>query len=335
MSTQPSDSLHLILPFLRPIEAALLDPTVSEILINSNWTMYVERDGVLESIGIWPESPKHLTMALQQIARHCGSEIDDQHPQLDARLPDGSRVAAMLPPVAVGAIPQVSIRKFQRHYFSLDALVAAGSITSEVAELLRHAIQGRETIVISGGTGSGKTTLANALANLIPPEERIGVIESTAEIQLNAPNVFRFEARRDQPGLPEISQRELLQFSLRHRPDRLFVGEVRGAEAFDLLQALNTGHAGSLTTVHANGSEDALNRLAELALMASTDMPYLAIQTRIARLIDIVIHVARDGGKRRVTEVLEVHGFDTEHGLYRTKMLYQFQETKEAHAITR
>jgi pilus assembly protein CpaF len=228
----------------------------------------------------------------------------------------------------------VSIRKFQRNYFSLDALVAAGSMPSRVAHLLRGAIRDRETVIISGGTGSGKTTLANALANLIPPDERIGVIESTAEIQIEAPNVFRFEARREQPGLPPISQRELLQFSLRHRPDRLFVGEVRGAEAFDLLQALNTGHAGSLTTLHANSAEDALDRLAELALMASTDMPYRSIQTRIGRLIRLVVHTTRDRGDRRVSEVLNVHGFDPDAGYYCTEMLYQFQTTKEAYATS-
>jgi len=308
-------SLDRILPFLRPIEDLLVDPTITEVMVNEGGRrVFVERAGILEPLRDRTVESRNLTVAIKNIARACGDEISDAQPILDARLEDGSRVAALFPPCAVAG-PVLTIRKFTRRY-SLEQLVEIGSITPEIAAMLAEAVTSQQNILISGGTGTGKTTLLNALAARIPDEERIIVIEETAEIHLTKPNLLRFEARRAQLPLgqelplPPITIADLVRASLRHRPDRILVGEVRGPEAFDLLQALNTGHLGSLSTIHANSAEQALTRLAHCVLTANVGLPHRSTREAIALAIHLVVHVARIAGRRRVTQVMTVREYD-------------------------
>jgi pilus assembly protein CpaF len=309
-------SLDRILPFLKPIEDLLLDPSITEVMVNDGGRrIFVERDGGLEAISNRTLESRNLTVAIKNIARACGNEISDQQPILDARLEDGSRVAAMFPPCAVGGAA-LTIRKFTRRY-SLDDLVDVGTVTPAMAQQLRCVIDAQQNILISGGTGTGKTTLLNALAALIPDRHRIVVIEETAEIHLQKPNLLRMEARRAQAPLgqeaplPPVTITDLLRATLRHRPDRILVGEVRGSEAFDLLQALNTGHLGSLSTIHANSPEQALVRLAHCVLTANVGLPHHSIREAIALAIHLVVHLARVEGHRRVTGVLAVRSYDS------------------------
>jgi pilus assembly protein CpaF len=253
-------SLDRILPFLKPIEDLLVDPAITEVMVNDGGRcVFVEREGGIEGVPGRTLESRNLTVAIKNIARACGDEISDVQPLLDARLEDGSRVAAVFPPCAVTG-PVLTIRKFTRRY-SLDNLVEIGTVSPSVATELAEAVGMQQNILISGGTGTGKTTLLNALAALISNRDRIVVIEETAEIHLDKPNLVRLEARRAQAPLgheaplPAVSIADLLRATLRHRPDRILLGEVRGAEAFDLLQALNTGHLGSLSTIHANSAE--------------------------------------------------------------------------------
>ena len=308
-------SLDRILPFLRPIEDLLRDPRITEVMVNDGGTrVFVERDGRLECEPDRHLEPRNLSVAIKNIARACGDEISDLQPVLDARLEDGSRVAAMFPPCAVGG-PALTIRKFTRRY-SLDELVGIGTLSCELASTLTAAITSRKNILIAGGTGTGKTTLLNALAAHISDRDRIVVIEETAEIHLQKPNLLRFEARRAQiplgqeQALPAVTIADLVRATLRHRPDRVIVGEVRGAEAFDLLQALNTGHLGSLTTIHANSAEQALTRLAHCVLVANVGLPHHSIREAIALAINIVVHITRGESGRHVSEVAAVGRYD-------------------------
>src|SRR3954449_8620654 len=308
-------SLDRILPFLRPIEDLLLDPTVTEVMVNDGGRrVFIERDGAIEAVSGRTLEPRNLTVAIKNIARACGDEISDVQPLLDARLEDGSRVAAMFPPCAVDG-PALTIRRFTRRY-SLDDLIQVGTLTPELAARLVAAISTEQNILISGGTGTGKTTLLNALAAYIPDRDRVVLIEETAEIHLVKPNLLRFEARRPQlplgheAPLPPVSIADLLRATLRHRPDRIVVGEVRGAEAFDLLQALNTGHLGSMTTIHSNSAEQALTRLAHCVVSGPVGLSHSSIREAIALAIDLVVHIARDAGQRRVTEVMTVSSYD-------------------------
>lgn len=308
-------SLDRILPFLRPIEDLLRDPSVTEVMVNAGGArVFVERDGALEFVAGRTLEPRNLTVAIKNIARACGDEISEAQPMLDARLEDGSRVAAMFPPCAVGG-PTLTVRKFTRRY-SLQDLVAARALSAILAEELTQAVASQQNILISGGTGTGKTTLLNALAAHVPDRDRIVVIEETAEIHLEKSNLVRFEARRaqiplgqEQP-LPPVTIADLVRATLRHRPDRILVGEVRGAEAFDLLQALNTGHLGSLSTIHANSAEQALVRLAHCVLTANVGLPHASVREAIALAIHVVVHVARINGRRQVTEVMNLRGYD-------------------------
>ena len=314
--------LETILPFLKPIAPLLLDPDISEVMINGNGHIFAQRRGHLEQVPV-ELGARHIEQAVKRIARSLGEDISETRPILDARLPDGSRVAAVFPPCSMSGIT-LTIRKFRSHWFMLPELVSAGALTPVLAEILIEAVRNRQTILVSGGTDTGKTTFTKALIDYIPVTERLAVIEDTAELQIDHPNVVRFEARKEQRDAsgqivtPAVTIRDLVKATLRHRPDRLVVGEVRGGEAFDLLDALNTGHAGSISTVHANSALQALSRLATLTLRADIEIPYRAIQGEIGDLINLVIHIERKEGRRQVTQALRIHGFDTDAGCYET-----------------
>jgi len=244
-----------------------------------------------------------------------GDDISEEKPVLDSRLPDGSRVAAVVPPCSLHGVT-LTIRKFNAKHFGITDLIRIGTITEELAGILETAVVNRQNILISGGTGTGKTTLLNILATLIPEHERLLIIEDTAEIQISAPNLVRFEARVAQNGFSAVTIRELLKASLRHRPDRILLGEIRGAEAFDLLQLLNTGHSGSLSTVHATSARQGLARFTSCVLQSGVDLPYRAIKTNVGDSVNVVVHLERRPGRRFVSEVVEIHGYDPDRDEY-------------------
>jgi pilus assembly protein CpaF len=303
-------SFDLILPFLRPVRDLILDEEVSEVLVNATGQVFAERDGLLECM---PESmtipERHRQAAVRNIARLLGDDISEEMPLLDARLPDGSRVAAVMPPASVGGTV-IAIRKFRSRVFTADELVRRGMLSGQTLRQLRAAIEARRTILISGGTGTGKTTLLNALCAFIPPAERIVLIEDTAEIDLTAPNLVRLEARRAQPDIPAITIRDLLRQTLRLRPDRIILGEVRGAEAFDLLQALNTGHTGTISTVHANSARLAVSRLRTCVAMAGIELPQQAVARSIADSVHVLVHIERRAGMRYISEIADIGRYD-------------------------
>jgi pilus assembly protein CpaF len=308
-------SFDLILPFLRPIADLIQDPTVSEIMVNGSHRVFVERDGVVSPVDGVTIEERSLRVAVKNIARLLGDDVSEESPILDARLPDGSRVAAVFPPCSLGGTT-LTIRKFHTRFWTCDELVRVGMITDDLVDLVRHALSSRDNILISGGTGTGKTTLLNALATLLPESDRIVVIEETAELQFTHSNLVRFEARRSQPDVSAVTIRDLLRATLRHRPDRIIVGEVRGGEAFDLLQTLNTGHSGSLSTIHANSAELALARFASCVLQSGIDLPYPAIRRLISESIDLVIHLERRRGVRSVSQLIAVMGYQSESDVY-------------------
>jgi pilus assembly protein CpaF len=298
-------SWEVIIPFLRPIENLIRDPDISDIMVNGGSRVFIEKFGHLKEVPEAIISEKSLQVAVRNIARVLGDDISEEMPLLDARLPDGSRVAAIFPPCSVtGTI--LTIRKFHAKRYSADELARTGTLTLALLKELREAIENRRTILISGGTGTGKTTLLNALGSFIPDTERIVVIEDTSELQVAKPNLVRLEARREQGGLPAVTMRDLLRTSLRLRPDRILIGEVRGGEAFDLLQALNTGHAGSLSTIHANSAEQALSRFTNCVLQSGIELPYTAIRANIGEVLSLIIHIDRRHGQRFVSEVLQM-----------------------------
>jgi pilus assembly protein CpaF len=311
-------SLDRILPFLDSIKDLLVDPAITEVMVNAGGRhIFVERNGCIEAVPARTLEDRKLTVAIKNIARACGDEISERQPVLDARLEDGSRVAAMFPPCAVDG-PTLTVRKFT-HRFNLNALVAVGTVSDGLAAMLRESVASRLNILISGGTGTGKTTLLNAIAQTISPDDRIVLIEETSEIRVEKPNLVRFEARRAQAPLgqeepmPAVTIADLVRATLRHRPDRIVVGEVRGPEAFDLLQALNTGHLGSLTTIHANSAEQALTRLAHCVLTANVGLPHRSTREAIALAIHLVVHLARLETRRAVMDVVHVRGYDPQN----------------------
>jgi len=313
---------ELILPFLRPIEALILDNHISEIMVNGSGRIFIERNGELSEVADSRLTEKNLQVAVRNIARALGDEINEAQPLLDSRLPDGSRVAAIMPPCSIGGTT-LTIRKFHSRQFTAEELVRIGSLAPDALQHLQHAIAERQNILISGGTGTGKTTLLNALAASIADQERIVIIEDTAEIQLDKPNVVRFEARREQPGLPAVTIRNLVRATLRHRPDRILLGEVRGGEAFDLLQALNTGHSGTLSTIHANSAQQAIARLTSCVLQAGVELPYAAIRSNIADAVNLLLHIERRQGRRYVAELLEVESYDPANDKYEFTTIYR------------
>jgi pilus assembly protein CpaF len=306
------DRVLLLATGLGPLEPLLADPSVDEVMVNGAGAVYVERGGQLERTGVAFRSDADLMHAVERILAPLGRRVDEASPLCDARLPDGSRVNVVIPPLSLTG-PCLTIRRFRREGFSLRDLVGNGTLAAEAAELLAVAVAARASILVSGGTGSGKTTTLNALSGAIPGEERIVTIEDAAELRLRQRHVIRLEARPPNlEGRGEVTIRQLVRNALRMRPDRIVVGEVRGGEALDLLQALNTGHDGSLSTVHANAPADALRRVETLALMAGVGLPHAAIREQVASAVDVVVHQERgqDGSRRvqSVTEVLRVAG---------------------------
>jgi pilus assembly protein CpaF len=303
--TPAGRGFETILPFLRPIASLIEDPRITEVMVNGSGRVFIERDGRVEAVPGVTLSERHRRIAVRNVARSLDDDVSEEQPLLDARLPDGSRLAAALPPVSLGGTT-LTIRKFQPRRFTADELVEMGTLSDAQLEWLRQAIDLRENVLISGGTGTGKTTLLNALAALLPPESRVVVIENVAELQLGAENLVHFEARREQPGLPAVTVRDLLRATLRHRPDRIVVGEVRGGEAYDLLEALNTGHAGTLSTIHASSSERALTRFASCVLQSGIHLPYVAIRHAIAEGFQVLVHVERRQARRVVSQIARI-----------------------------
>lgn len=298
---------------LGPLEPLLADPSVSDILVNGAHQVYIERAGKLESTGVRFNDDAHLLNIIDRIVSKVGRRIDESMPMVDARLQDGSRVNAIIPPLAIDG-PVLSIRRFGRDTLTMEDLIRLGSISPAVADVLKAVVLARLNVMISGGTGSGKTTLLNVLSSYIPERERIITIEDSAELQLRQPHVVRLETRQiNVEGRGQITQRDLVRNSLRMRPDRIVVGEVRGAEALDMLQAMNTGHDGSLTTVHANSSRDALSRIETMVAMSGVQFPIAALRSQISSAIDVIIHMERhEDGRRRVTSVQEINGMESD-----------------------
>jgi len=294
---------------LGPLEPLLQDPTISDILVNTYSTVYVERHGVLEETPVVFKDNVHLMHIVEKIVSGVGRRVDESSPMVDARLPDGSRVNVIVPPLAVDG-PILSIRRFGSTPLTGQDLVHKGALTPEMLEVLQKAVQARLNIVVSGGTGAGKTTLLNVLSGFISERERIVTIEDSAELQLKQKHVVRLECRPPNvEGKGAVHQRELVINALRMRPDRIVIGEVRGGEALDMLQAMNTGHDGSVTTIHANNPRDALARIETMALMANLNLPEKALRNQIASAIHIIVQVSRlSDGTRRVTHVTEVTG---------------------------
>ncbi len=324
-TTGATTGFELILPFLRPIEDLILDPEISEIMVNGSDRVFIERQGTLQAMPNVGLTAKSLEVAVRNIARRLGDDISEEKPILDSRLPDGSRVAAVIQPCSLNGVT-LTIRKFNAKHFGIDDLIQIGTITEQVSEILKSAVRNRQNILISGGTGTGKTTLLNILGNFIPEHERILIIEDTAEIQINAPNLVRFEARREQNGLPAVTIRDLLKASLRHRPNRILLGEIRGAEAFDLLQLLNTGHSGTISTVHANSAHQALNRFTSCVLESNVELPYRAIKSNIADSLNLLVHIERRPGQRFVSEVLNIAGYDPDEDRYSFEQVFLREE---------
>ena len=311
---------------LGPIEPLLKDPTVSDVLVNTYNQVYVERNGKLEHTPVKFKDDRHLLRIINKIVASVGRRIDESQPMVDARLEDGSRVNAIIPPLAVDG-PLLSIRKFAKIPINIEKMIEFGTLTPQIAELIEAIVRCRLNVLISGGTGSGKTTLLNAMSTFISDAERIVTIEDAAELQLQQSHVARLETRpANIEGKGEIAQRELVKNSLRMRPDRIIVGEVRGGEAFDMLQAMNTGHDGSMTTIHANSCRDALSRLEQMIGMARIDIPLRSMRAQISSALQVVIQLQRmSDGRRRLTSIQEITGMEGEvvtmHEIFRFKRL--------------
>src|SRR6266478_523072 len=321
------NGFELILPFLRPIQHLILDPDISEIMVNGPERVFIEKAGYLQPVPEVKLTPESLIVAVKNIARRLGDDISEAKPILDSRLPDGSRVAAVIPPCSINGVT-LTIRKFNSRHFGIDDLVEAGTLERWVANRLEDYVLARKNILIAGGTGSGKTTLLNIVGKFIPEDERILLIEDTSEIQMGQQNLVRFEARQPQNGLPAVTIRDLLKAALRHRPDRIILGEIRGGEAFDLLQLLNTGHSGSLSTVHATSARQALARFESCVLQSGVELPYRAIKTNIGHSLNVVVQLERQPGRRYVSEVVEINSYDPDRDEYDFGVIFSNERTQ-------
>ena len=311
---------------LGPLETYMQDPDVSDILVNGPQEVYVERLGRLQETNTVFADDEHLLQIIQRVAARVGRRIDEHSPMVDARLPDGSRVNAIIPPLALGG-PVLSIRRFGLRPLQVADLLVRGSICPEMLKVVEAAVEGRINVLISGGTGSGKTTLLNNVSKFIPANERLVTIEDSAELKLQRKHVVKLETRpKSAEGTAEVSQRDLVRNALRMRPDRIILGDVRGGEALDMLQAMNTGHEGSLTTIHANDTRDALSRLEVMVSMAGFDLPVAVTRRYIASAVTLIIHLARlKGGVRRVMKISEITSLDG--GDYAIQDLFAFRQT--------
>jgi pilus assembly protein CpaF len=315
------NGFEIILPFLKPIEHLVLDDSISEVMVNGPDRIFIEKAGYVEQVQGVTLGEKSLLVAVKNIARRLGDDVSEAKPILDSRLPDGSRVAAVIPPCSLSGVT-LTIRKFNSRHFALEDLIRTGTLDRPLANRLEDYVLKRKNVLITGGTGTGKTTLVGLLAKFIPDDERILLIEDTAELQLHQLNLVRFEARREQHGLPAIAIRDLLKASLRHRPDRIILGEIRGGEAFDLLQLLNTGHAGTLSTIHANSAKQGLARFTSCVLQSGVELPYRAIKANIADSLNVVVHIERRPGRRFIAEVLEINHYDPDADLFDCCVMY-------------
>lgn len=294
-----------------PIQGLLEDPTISEVMVNRPNQVFIEREGKLLETHVNFESDEHIMRIIERIVSPLGRRVDTDSPMVDARLPDGSRVNAVIPPVAIDG-PLLTIRKFTKTKLSIEQLIEFDTLTSMMSDFLRACVLGRLNIIISGGTGSGKTTLLNVLSSFIPENERVVTIEDSAELRLDQEHVVRMESRPPNlDGRGQVTIREMVRNSLRMRPDRIIVGECRGGEALDMLQAMNTGHDGSLTTLHANSPRDALSRLETMVLMAGMELPLKVIRQQVASAVDLIVHQSRlKNGPRKITAISEVSGME-------------------------
>ncbi|HKG78424.1 MAG TPA: CpaF family protein [Pyrinomonadaceae bacterium] len=311
---------------LGPLEPLLKDPTISDILVNSHHTIYIERRGKIEPTNVQFKDDEHLMRVIERIVSSVGRRIDESSPMVDARLQDGSRVNAIIPPLSIDG-PVLSIRRFGSDPLKMASLVEFNALTKDIADMLQMVVTARLNILISGGTGAGKTTLLNALSAYIPETERIVTIEDSAELQLQQPHVVRLETRPPNiEGRGEVTQRDLVRNALRMRPDRIVIGEVRGGEAIDMLQAMNTGHDGSLTTVHANTPRDALARLETMIQMTGMRLSDRAMRQQVASALNLVVQVARlSDGSRRVTSISEITGMEGE--TITMQEIFQYERT--------
>jgi pilus assembly protein CpaF len=321
------NGFETILPFLKPIEHLILDDSISEVMVNGADCVFIEKQGLLQQVTGISLGERALMVAVKNIARRLGDDISEAKPILDSRLPDGSRVAAVIPPCSLRGVT-LTIRKFSMRHFKMQDLIAAGTLDQPLANRLEDYILSRKNILISGGTGTGKTTFLSALGRFIPEDERILLIEDTAEIRMAHSNLVRFEARQAQNGLAAVAIRDLLKASLRHRPDRIILGEIRGGEAFDLLQLLNTGHSGTLSTIHASSAKQGLARFTSCVLQSGIELPYRAIKTNIGDSLNVVIQVERRPGRRFISEVLEINSYDPDADLFDYSAIYQRPEAQ-------
>lgn len=315
-----------------PLEPYLRDHTIDEIMVNGTETCYIERRGKLEEVPVQFESDSHVMRIINRIVSPLGRRVDETQPYVDARLPDGSRVNVIIPPLALNG-PVMTIRKFAKKPYTVEDLVGFGTFSPEFAEFVKACVVAKLNIVVSGGTGAGKTTLLNVLSTFIPNTQRIITIEDAAELQLRQRHVINLESRpKNIEGQGEVTRGDLVVNALRMRPDRIIVGECRAAEALDMLQAMNTGHEGSMTTVHANSPRDALHRVETMVLMAGYDLPLRAIREQIASALDVVVHIERSrDGVRRVVTVMEIQGMEGDVIVTQDVFRFERASSKDGH----
>jgi pilus assembly protein CpaF len=337
VALDPADARRLVAGIvddtvgLGPIDPLLRDRGVTEVIANGPGRVYTERGGRLVREPVAFRDDEHLRQVIDRVVSSVGRRVDESSPMVDARLSDGSRVNAVLPPVALDG-PLLTIRKFARAPFRVEDLVAARSLTTAQADMLERCVRGRLNVVVSGGTGTGKTTLLNALAGFIDPAERIVTVEDAAELRLPQPHVARLESRPPNvEGRGEVTLRALVRNALRMRPDRIVVGEVRGGEALDMLQAMNTGHDGSLTTVHASSPADAVRRIETMALMAGLDLPHVAVREQVASAVDVIVHLVRDGEGSRRVRFVDARGRDGQLHMLDARLLEELRERRCAY----